>query len=140
MTTSWQSSMKVGIEVVDDDHRQLFALIQEFTAAAESNGGMVDAEQMGEILSRLDAYVKEHFAREELLQVEAGFDGYEENKRQHDELTQTLAVFMEKFRSGGSGEAKMATEKMKAFLGVWLSQHILKTDMKMRGRILPWAG
>ena len=140
MSTSWQSSMKVGIEVVDDDHRQLFALIQEFNTAAESQGGVVDAEQMGAILARLNAYVKAHFAREELLQQEAGFDGYEENKRQHDELTQTLAVFMEKFRSGGSGEAKVATEKMKSFLSVWLTQHILKTDMKMRGRILPWAG
>ena len=132
--------MKVGIEVVEEDHRQLFALVQEFNSAAESQGGVVDGGQMGAILARLDAYVKEHFTREELLQVEAGFDGYEENKRQHDELTQTLAVFMEKYRTGGSGEAQVATDKMKSFLSVWLTQHILKTDMKMRGRILPWAG
>ncbi|MDO8607419.1 MAG: bacteriohemerythrin [Phaeospirillum sp.] len=140
MSDTWQKAMKVGIEVVDDDHRQLFALIQEFNAAAQAQGGAVDAGQMAAILTRLDAYVKGHFAREELLQVEAGYDGYEENKRQHDELTHTLAVFIEKFQSGGAGEAKAATEKMQAFLGVWLSQHILKTDMKMRGRILPWAG
>ncbi len=140
MSNTWQNAMKVGIEVVDEDHRQLFALIQEFHAAADSQGGVVNGEQMAGILSRLDAYVKEHFAREELLQVEAGYDGYEENKRQHDELTHTLAVFIEKFHSGAAGEAKAATEKMKSFLGVWLGQHILKTDLKMRGRILPWAG
>jgi len=140
MTDTWQTAMKVGIEVVDDDHRQLFALIQEFTATADAQSGVVNAEQMGAILSRLDAYVKEHFAREELLQQEAGYDGYAENKRQHDELTHTLAVFMAKFRDGSAGEAKTTTEKMKAFLGVWLGQHILKTDLKMRGRILPWAG
>lgn len=140
MSNTWQNAMKVGIEVVDEDHRQLFALIQEFTTVADTQGGVVDAARMAAILARLDAYVKEHFAREELLQLEAGYDGYEENKRQHDELTNTLAVFVDKFRSGGAGEAKLATEKMKAFLGVWLSQHILKTDIKMRGRILPWAG
>ena len=109
MSNTWQNAMKVGIEVVDEDHRQLFALIQEFHAAADSQGGVVNGEQMAGILSRLDAYVKEHFAREELLQVEAGYDGYEENKRQHDELTHTLAVFIEKFHSGAAGATPSAS-------------------------------
>ncbi|CAA7615593.1 bacteriohemerythrin [Magnetospirillum sp. SS-4] len=137
---TWHQAMKVGIEVVDEDHRQLFALIQEFNAAADSHGGEVDRPKMTDVLARLQSYVTEHFEREETAQLEAGYDGYEENKRQHDELTHTLAVFTEKFHSGGPGEIKADTAKLRTFLGVWLSQHILKTDVKMRGRILPWAG
>lgn len=138
--STWFKAMKVGIEVIDEDHRQLFALIQEFNAAADSHGGEVDRVKMDDILTRLEGYVKEHFEREETAQLEAHYEGYEENKRQHDELTHTLDVFIGKFRSGGHGEIKADTAKLRTFLGVWLSQHILKTDVKMRGRILPWAG
>jgi hemerythrin len=126
--------------VIDEDHRQLFALIQEFNAAAEAQGGEVDHAKMGDVLTRLNDYVNDHFAREELAQIEAKYEGYEENKRQHEELTNTLTLFTEKFRGAAPGEAKADTAKLKTFLGVWLGQHILKTDVKMRGRILPWAG
>ncbi|WP_068491310.1 bacteriohemerythrin [Paramagnetospirillum marisnigri] len=141
MGSVWYGAMKIGIDIVDDDHKQLFALVHEFNAAADAQGGEVSGAQMAEILTRLQNYVADHFQREEQMQLEAKYDGYEENKRQHEELTRTLSAFIAKHKGGGAGaEARTATREMREFLGVWLSQHILKTDLKMRGRILPWAG
>ena len=91
------------------------------------------------ILERLQAYVNDHFDREETAQREAGYDGYEENKRQHDELRHTLEKFLVKHRGGEWGDLKVATENMRSFLAIWLQEHIMKTDRKMRGRILPWV-
>ncbi len=138
MTTGWYGGMKIGIDIIDDDHRRLFALIQEFNAAADAQGDTVSTAQMTDILTRLEAYVADHFQREEQMQLEAKYDGYEENKRQHEELTRTLGAFIAKHKNDGG--SRTATHEMRDFLGIWWSQHILKTDLKMRGRILPWAG
>ncbi len=140
MATGWYGAMKIGIDIIDDDHKQLFALVGEFNEAADAQGGEVSSTQMADILARLQDYVSDHFQREEQMQLEAKYDGYDENKRQHDELTRTLTAFIARHKSDGAGEAKTATREMRDFLSVWLSQHILKTDLKMRGRILPWAG
>lgn len=140
MATGWYGAMKIGIDIIDDDHKQLFALVGEFNEAADAQGGAVNSAQMADILARLQDYVTDHFQREEQMQLEAKYDGYDENKRQHDELTRTLTAFIARHKSDGAGEAKTATREMRDFLSVWLSQHILKTDLKMRGRILPWAG
>lgn len=140
MTRDWQRDMKVGIDVIDDDHRQLFAIVKDFEHAAITAKGAVDMPRLGEILHKLKAYVAEHFAREEQMQQEARYEGYEDNKRQHEELTRTLDRFIARFDSGEMGEGKVATDAMKDFLSVWLGGHILKTDRKMRGRILPWSG
>jgi len=140
MVRNWQKEMKVGICVIDDDHRRLFSIVQDFEHAAAEARGEIDMPRLGAILDKLKTYVREHFEREEHMQLEARYDGYEENKRQHDELTRTLDKFVGKFNNGELGEGRTATDTMKDFLGVWLGGHILKTDRKMRGRILPWAG
>jgi hemerythrin len=69
-----------------------------------------------------------------------GYDGYEENCRQHAELTRTLNAFVERFRADKTDDPRITAETMRSFLSVWISEHILKVDRKMRGRILPWCG
>jgi hemerythrin len=136
---SWQEHMRTGIDVVDDDHRELFALVGQFETASKTSSGQVDGAEIGRILERLQAYVTEHFEREETAQLETGYEGYAENKRQHDELCRTLEKFLDKHQRGEWGDLKVATESMRSFLSIWLSEHIMKTDRKMRGRILPWV-
>lgn len=136
---TWQEHMRVGIDVVDDDHQELFALVRQFEEASKTASGQVDPAEIGHILERLQAYVHDHFEREETAQQEAGYEGYAENKRQHDELRATLEKFLVKHRAGDWGDLKVATENMRSFLAIWLQEHIMKTDRKMRGRILPWV-
>lgn len=136
---SWQEHMRVGIDVVDDDHQELFAIVKEFDVATQATGGSVDPVLIGDILGRLRVYVHEHFEREEEVQRECNYEGYAENKRQHDELRHTLEIFLDKHNRGEWADLKSATENMRGFLAIWLSEHIMKTDRKMRGRILPWV-
>ncbi|MBI3444593.1 MAG: hemerythrin family protein [Magnetospirillum sp.] len=136
---NWQEHMRVGIDVVDDDHQELFAIVREFDMATQAAGGLVDSVLIGDILGRLQVYVHEHFDREEEAQRESRYEGYAENKRQHDELRHTLEIFLDKHKRGEWADLKQATEHMRSFLSVWLSEHIMKTDRKMRGRILPWV-
>lgn len=136
---SWQEHMRVGIDVIDDDHRELFSLVHEFDVLSRAGKSPIDPDAIGGVLERLQAYVTEHFEREETAQQEVGYEGYAENKRQHDELRTTLDKFLVRHRTGEWGDLQTAADGMRSFLSIWLKEHIMKTDRKMRGRILPWV-
>jgi len=135
MAHRWHDGLKVGIEMVDEDHRRLFEILNTLDGEVGDDPARIDA-----ILDDLLTYAAQHFAREEAIQEEAGFEGLEENRRQHRELTLTLDVFLAKYRAGGLGEPAVAAAKIRDFLTIWIEEHIQKTDLRMRGRILPWAG
>lgn len=137
----WHSGMKVGIEAVDEDHRVLFAIIDEIDALLGRDGPIAPAA-LADILARLGNYVRIHFQREEEIQSEVGYPGLEENRRHHGELARTLEAFDGRVRhdldQGADARATAAT--MRSFLAVWITEHVVKVDRKMRGRILPWSG
>jgi len=131
--------MKIGIDQIDDDHRGLFAILRELDLAIRA-GSDVGTDVLGDILGRMEVYAREHFAREEEIQREVGYEGYEENRRQHIELLRTLDAFIARFRTDPMGDPRVTAETIRSFLMVWISEHIIKVDRKMRGRILPWCG
>lgn len=133
--------MKVGIEAVDDDHRTLFVIIDEIDTQLGRDGPVAPAA-LADILARLGSYVRIHFRREEEIQSEAGYEGLEENRRHHDELTRTLEAFDGRIRHDldHGTDARAIARTMRSFLAVWVTEHVVKVDRKMRGRILPWCG
>jgi len=135
MPIAWDEQMKVGNREIDSDHRELISIVNEFELAAAQSAGEVNERQMRIILGRLQAYTRDHFAREEYLQATTNFDGYEENKRHHTALRKSLADFIDKYDAGGFDDLKAATDQMIDFLNHWLVDHILKIDLKMRGRL-----
>lgn len=135
----WHNGMKVGIETVDEDHRTLFAILGELDSALDA-GTTPEWTELIDILDRLGAYARNHFQREEEIQREVGYEGLEENQRQHAELTRTLDAFATRLKTDPSADIHLASEAMRSFLTVWVTEHVLKVDHKMRGRILPWSG
>ncbi|CCG42611.1 bacteriohemerythrin [Magnetospirillum molischianum] len=136
---AWHDGMKVGIEQIDEDHRGLFSILHELDLAIHS-GTFVGTEALADILCRMEAYARIHFSREEETQREVGYEGYEENRRQHTELLRTLEAFILRFRAEQVDDPRVTAETIRSFLMVWISEHIVKVDRKMRGRILPWSG
>lgn len=133
MGITWRQQMSVGIKEIDDDHRQLIAIISDFNFAAESRSGQIDEGNMRVILAKLQRYAREHFDREEKLQLACNYPGHAENKKQHELLTRQLDDFTRLYTDGKLGSAKSATILMSKFLNRWLVDHILKVDLKMRG-------
>ncbi|HIJ37839.1 MAG TPA: hemerythrin family protein [Rhodospirillaceae bacterium] len=127
--------MSVGIEEIDSDHQHLISIINEFITTAKENSGVVDQATLKNILDKLKKYTAEHFAREEEMQKKVQYLGLEDNQRQHAILTKTLYEFIDNFFGGRLGNQAEATDKINAFLRRWLVDHIVKTDMKMRGNM-----
>ncbi len=135
MPIVWREQMNVGIKAIDDDHRKLVELINTFEELVRRSPKLdLDQEALVRtVLARLQTYAREHFAREERLQVVAGYAGLDENKREHQNLSRDLGNMIDRYHSS-VGEP-LTGEEMLKFLNSWLVNHIIRIDLKMRGRM-----
>jgi hemerythrin len=117
----WSAALSVGIDEIDAQHQALIDLINEVQDAVVGGG---DREHQLDALGRLAEYTKIHFAVEESLMRIFDYPGYEEHKKQHEEL---IAQFRSYQAKVASGTAKISFELLH-FLKLWLAQHILESD------------
>jgi hemerythrin len=122
----WKDAFSVGIEKIDNQHKYLFAIINKFIESLDSEDD--DAEQVSKILNEMAVYAREHFTDEEKLMQEHGYPGLEPHKWQHaffiDMTSELVTQFMQ--------SQEKTADNIADFLGLWLTGHILKTDMKYR--------
>jgi hemerythrin-like metal-binding protein len=89
------------------------------------------------VLGRLHSLAHDHFTREERLQKAAGYDGFEENRRDHQRITKQLSQIISRYEEGSLGQSPVAAQELLEFLHDWLINHIIKIDLKMRGHQFP---
>ena len=117
----WTEELALGIASMDDQHRHLVEIINEFGEAVQKGKG---SRVMKKILDELIGYTQEHFADEERLLVEAGFPKLAQHQAKHRQLIQKIERFQFDFNQGG----KRVTIKVEEFLTYWLTNHILIDD------------
>ena len=77
---SWKNEYSVNVKVLDEQHRQLFEIINLLNKIIYNEQ---DASQLAEVFARLREYVTVHFATEEQLMLQHGYPDYEEQKAEH---------------------------------------------------------
>ena len=121
----WRPEFMVGVEEVDIQHQQLFAMLSRLGVAIERQA---DHDDLLEILDGLVAYLKEHFSCEEALLK--SHPGWEEHHRQHWRFTEKVLKFLRDFgRTEGRGNNGLARE-IYDFLCGWLQEHIVVMDRR----------
>lgn len=113
----------VGIDQVDTEHRQLFAIIQRVEDALGCEGDLVQVLAFAAVQELLD-YTRSHFASEERLMRDAGYPRLEEHLHLHTHLLQTVDAMALKIELGDPG----ACLDLSRFLFTWLIDHILLED------------
>ncbi|MEO5337078.1 MAG: bacteriohemerythrin [Magnetospirillum sp. WYHS-4] len=122
----WQEKFRIGIPEVDDDHKMLFDLIDQFHEAYARGSASHDPER---VFSVLLAYTDRHFVREEGLMRDAGYGGLAAHVCAHRALRLDVVAFYERFRRGE--QAGLCLELL-AFLKNWLHFHIMEDDMAFK--------
>ena len=121
---TWTKEHSVGIQVLDDDHKKLFDMVNQL------HDGILEGrrhEVMGKVLEQLVLYTQMHFKREETFMESTSFPGLAEHKKQHEDLVQKAAELLARYQQGAS--AMLSLETMR-FLKDWLSVHIQGSDKK----------
>ena len=117
----WTEAYSVNVEVLDQQHQELFEVVNELEQALRVGEGMVAIDR---ILDKLVTYAGVHFAAEESLLERHKFPGLPIHRIQHDMFRKMVLTYIEKHRAAKSG---VAVEVL-LFLQNWLKQHVQKTD------------
>ena len=127
----WSDDFTTGNDRMDDDHRRLLSLFNEFSMAVNAGkGGTI----VRGVLDELVDYTRYHFAREELLMMEAHYPDYLHHKKMHDIFARQVEDVCNHLSVGADMCAFLLS-----FLAKWLSGHILGADRKL-GRYLGRQG
>ncbi len=118
---SWSDELAVGNKFIDDDHKKLVKLVNDFHDAMEQGRGN---DVIGKVLHNLVIYTKEHFAREEAEMQRIKYPKHLAHKQEHDKLIKDVAELQAGFMSGKA----MLSIKVSKFLRDWLLTHIQQTD------------
>jgi len=120
---AWDQSFATSITTFDDQHRKLFAMVNELSEAMQHKRSK---EVIGSVLDGLIAYTATHFAAEEEAFRRTGYPEEAAHRRLHQELVQKAVALQEKFRSG----EMLLTQEVIEFLQEWLIKHIKGTDKR----------
>lgn len=123
-TVQWSETLSVGNAQIDDDHRQLFRLLDRLQLAMKQGKANT---VMGGILDELVGYTVTHFQREEQFMRRIGYADFAAHKAEHDKLIAQVQDLQARFKSGAI-TLSISTHQ---FLGDWLNSHIMQSDMKL---------
>ena len=127
----WKDEYSVGIQIMDDQHKEIFKLVAELKEAFEKKE-KIDLEYT---LARMDVFALYHFASEEQLMARYAFDGLEEHTKGHQAFRDRLEVFREKYTNFPDKEFEVAEEILSS-VQEWIESHLLVLDMEYSRFIL----
>ncbi len=114
-----------GNTLIDTEHKQLFAAINDLLDACTKGKGR---DQVMKTVDFLNRYVERHFSDEEKLQVNSKYPNYPAHKTFHDgykrQMTQTTQELL------NEGPTVKALGKLNQVAGVLIS-HIRVEDRKL---------
>lgn len=122
---TWSSSYAVGVDVIDEQHKELFSRTNRLLEACQEGRGR---EVVGETLKFLEDYVKTHFATEESLMEKYAYPEFVAHKQLHQGFTEAFMKLKEEAAKGTG--LTLVTQVNKTVVDWWI-HHILKVDKKL---------
>ncbi|MDR3763416.1 MAG: bacteriohemerythrin [Acidobacteriota bacterium] len=117
----WNAEYTVFVPQFDDDHKHLFALVNELNDSMSAGHGR---HTINNVVAELERYTREHFSREESALRAAGFPGLAAHQAMHRAFVAKVAGFRAQMESG----TVVLPIDVLFFLGNWLRDHILQAD------------
>jgi len=124
MSIKWREQLAVGNAVIDDDHKELIKLINEYEEAVAKK----DLKILDHAFEGLEKYTHEHFEREENLMSAIHFPERRRHQDVHRQLLYTVREKHDQIRE----HKNINIAELSEFLRAWLVEHVLKEDMKFK--------
>jgi hemerythrin len=120
----WEKNYSVGVEKFDSQHCHLFEITNKLIDYQDSLSTQIVCDTLAEMIK----YAREHFADEEILMNQYDYPETASHTKQHDYFINTTAELAIGFMDNQNTTGQEIAE----FLLLWLTNHILKTDMKYK--------
>jgi len=126
MAILWTEDLAVGVDKIDDQHKELFRRVQGLLDACKAGRGK---DAVVDTIHFLESYVIEHFSAEENLQREVAYPEYLNHKAVHDKFLEDVAALRKSLDEEGPGLSTIATTN--TMVVDWLINHIKRMDKKL---------
>jgi hemerythrin len=121
----WSESFRVEVKELDDQHRKLFAQVNDLSELV-GHSGMIAGHDAKK--KELLEFTRFHFESEEALMEKNAYPRLEVQKKAHAELLARL----ERFVGAGERRVRPRAETMVDYLKDWLIRHTLLEDLTYR--------
>lgn len=121
----WSDQYKIGLPVIDAQHKRLFQLIKELNEALDAGLRLVNVERL---LEGLDQYKTRHFQLEEKYMKDSHYPGLEEQQEAHKYFTDRFNDLGEELSRTGITPDIMKIIKVE--LSEWLKRHVTGLDLQ----------
>jgi hemerythrin-like metal-binding protein len=120
----WEDRYRVGVAAVDHEHRELIELINRLYAEATAQGSR---DAIANFFGDLFKAISSHFALEERLMRERGYDQLTQHKSDHERLLDELRDIMEDLESSERIDERLLADRLDA----WFSRHFESHDARL---------
>jgi hemerythrin len=120
----WEDRYSVGVAAVDHEHKELIQLINRLYAEAAVQGSK---DAIVNFFGDLFKAISSHFALEERLMRERGYDQLTQHKNDHERLLDELRDIMEDFEASARIDERLLAQSLDA----WFSRHFESHDARL---------
>lgn len=133
MAIVWAEHLSVGNGLIDSDHKNLIVVVNSLEQAI----GTRNREAMEKASELLDTYMAIHFRNEEKI-AEAINYPFVQNRIEHRQLIHEMRHMIKNLESNLGHWPDSLLDRYSRFLSNWMTDHIVKTDMKMKPALLAY--
>ena len=123
----WSDNYATGIERIDEQHKTIFKMAEDFRGALSEGGG---ERTYGLLLDFLNRYCRGHFGFEERCMEEYHCPVAERNKEAHVRFVEVLGGFRQRYAA--SGFLAVDARELVDAVDRWLDDHICRIDVHLR--------
>lgn len=135
MTFEFTDDCITGIDTIDNEHRNLFALLSKAYLLASTDYHSDYYQELKNIIEELDQYAETHFVHEEEYMMQIRDPELIRQRAQHDFFRDKIREFEFVNIDDEREQQNVLTELVK-FLAKWLYRHILSSDILI-GKLPP---
>ncbi|MHC6202393.1 bacteriohemerythrin [Breznakiellaceae bacterium SP9] len=130
MQFMWIPTLETGNELIDSQHKELFAAINHLLRSIDDGKSGLELKKSIDFLSD---YTAKHFSDEEALQKQYAYPDYTNHKKYHEGFKQVVRDLQAELQSKGPSPA--FASKVQIEVGDWLVKHIQMQDVKIAAHI-----
>jgi hemerythrin len=118
MVIHWNEELATGNKEIDNQNKEMFRRFNNFQSARKQGKGL---DELSNLLTFLDEYIRSHFELEEQLQIDYDFPGYLKHKEEHEGFIRNLRTLEEQLNIQGTNSTLLIQINMA--LVTWLIRH-----------------
>jgi len=123
----WSDDYATGVEQVDDQHKMLFKMAEDYRSALDEGRGQ---GVYSEMLRSLDLYIRTHFGYEEGCMTKYQCPVAGANKAAHTRFVEVMDGFHQRYAANGFDRAD--ARNLVDTLDHWLADHICRLDVRLK--------